>query len=149
MHPTIFVRKICVQHTILVRNICVHHIIFARETCVHHAILVRTFCVHYTIFVRKIFVHCKKTLPVLGNRSISAELFPGAPTCHYKISCAQDVLQNMFWWLWHHSISAWKFSTKLLFFAFLRSGRRGRTMCFVEGLGHEFCRNLGVGQCSL
>ena len=25
----------------------------------------------------------------------------------------------------------------------------GRTMCFVEGLGHEFCRNLVVGQCSL
>ena len=25
----------------------------------------------------------------------------------------------------------------------------GRTMCFVEGLGHEFCRNLLVGQCSL
>ena len=33
---------------------------------------------------------------------------------------------------------------------FLRSGRGGiGAMCCVEGLGHEFCRNLGAGQCYL
>ena len=145
VHPTIFARKICVHHTIFLRQIRVHHTIivrksvcstpsrvhptmFARQICVHHTILVRTFSVHYTIFVRKICVHCKKTLPVLGQRSISAELFPrGTHLSLRNKLCTRCSTKHVLMTLTSCNISLEiLYETLFLFFAF-RQG--GRTMC--------------------